>query len=500
MRIPGLFFGYHVFGDENVGFLPSEGVMAVITNDFLNIESEMTYVKGFPFQIFLLSLPLRLFTNVNLIMFTVIGRLLSLFYAIATVILIYFLSKEIFNKKIGLIAALFLALSGLHVVYSYVSRPDTALVFWLYATIYFSLLFVKRDNLIWLILAIISSGFTSAMKPSFVNIIPLIYIFFLKKNKIRNILLIIFIFLGAFMLINGFNYGLNDFLDLNDVVLNENVNVREYNKLQNVLMQGINIIPGMGLAVFLFLIFGLSIRRKINKNIFFIIILPLLFFFIGICFLDFAPPRHILPVIPGLIIIAAYGFYKVTRKLDSRIYLFVLFLIISYQLVYVSSIEYNFIFTPIGKMGNWMLENIDHNAKIYIGDNKGNKYISDKIEKSTKRLSKNRAVNDRGLIVPFEFETTDLEKADYILLPNDIKYIRSSYNPLKKKPKCCNEVFGCNYKDCMFTQNLLEDKSNLIKEFKQENWSPELKIYAYFFNNYRSPTSDILLYKDNINK
>ena len=202
-----------------------------------------------------------------------------------------------------------------------------------------------------------------------------------------------------------------------------------------------------------------------------------------------------LPVVPGVIIFAAYGFYKITGRLNSIAYLFIFFLVITYQLIYVSSINYNLVFTPVGRMGNWMLENIDHNAKIYIGDDKEKKYISDKVEQSSERLSKNRAINLQGLIIPVEFETADLEKAGYILLNKDIKYIRSSYNPFKN-PKCCEEAFNCVYKDCIFTQKMLEDNSNLIKEFKQKNWTPELRIYSYFFANYNSRINDVLLYKN----
>ena len=268
VRIPGLFFGYHVFGNENVGFLPSEGALAEIALNFLNPPPYAFYLNGFPFQVFLISLLLKLFMNVDLVIITAIGRMISLVYSIASIVLIYFLSKEIFNKKTGMIAALFLSLSGLHVLLSSVSRPDSTSIFWLYATFYFSLLFIRRERLIWLILAIISSGFTASMKMNFINIIPLIYIFLLKKKKIRNALLIIFIFIGAFTLMNGFTYGLNEFFKISDFTLNLNFAAREnYNKLANPFMQAINLIVGIGLPVFFFFLISLfAIIKKIKKK------------------------------------------------------------------------------------------------------------------------------------------------------------------------------------------------------------------------------------------
>jgi len=81
-----------------------------------------------------------------------IVRLLSLFFALATVILIYFIGQKLFSRFVATIASLIIALSGVHIFLSTEARSYSLLVFlttlsfWLFIKI-----FVEKQNskLIW---------------------------------------------------------------------------------------------------------------------------------------------------------------------------------------------------------------------------------------------------------------------------------------------------------------------------------------------------------------
>src|SRR5687767_8667960 len=68
-------------------------------------------------------------------------RLPSVIFGICTVYVIYLLGKEMFNKKVGLIASLLLATSGLNIYYSQEARMYSLATLLVSLLVYF---FIKR--------------------------------------------------------------------------------------------------------------------------------------------------------------------------------------------------------------------------------------------------------------------------------------------------------------------------------------------------------------------
>ncbi|UCD83233.1 MAG: glycosyltransferase family 39 protein, partial [Deltaproteobacteria bacterium] len=73
-----------------------------------------------------------------------IGRSASVLFGCATIIVVYLIGKELFNKKVGLIASLFLTLNYLHISLSGVMKPDAVGIFWVMLTFLYAVKIMKK--------------------------------------------------------------------------------------------------------------------------------------------------------------------------------------------------------------------------------------------------------------------------------------------------------------------------------------------------------------------
>lgn len=78
---------------------------------------------------------------------TMVGRLFSAFIGIVGVYAIYLLGKEIFNKRVGLIAALFLSVNYMHIFYSQEIRLYGMLFLFSILSFYRLVIFIKNSTL-----------------------------------------------------------------------------------------------------------------------------------------------------------------------------------------------------------------------------------------------------------------------------------------------------------------------------------------------------------------
>ncbi|MFH1587663.1 MAG: glycosyltransferase [Candidatus Diapherotrites archaeon] len=96
--------------------------------------------------------------------FYLIARGLVAFYGVLTIPLIYKIGKNIFNRRVGLIAALLLAITPLHVIHSHFAALDVAISFWILLSLYFALKIFDSDNLRWYLLSGIAAGLAFGTK------------------------------------------------------------------------------------------------------------------------------------------------------------------------------------------------------------------------------------------------------------------------------------------------------------------------------------------------
>ncbi len=74
------------------------------------------------------------------------GRFATVLLGIATVALTFWVGKKVFNKKVGLLGALFLAFSLEHVEYSHYISTDVPVAFFALITVLFALLILEKGD------------------------------------------------------------------------------------------------------------------------------------------------------------------------------------------------------------------------------------------------------------------------------------------------------------------------------------------------------------------
>ena len=163
-----------------------------------------TYILAFAFAVFgVAGLVFGKFSSVAAIVefyqidpftFHLIGRNISVIMGTATIPLIYLIGKHMYNKKVGLIAALFLTFIFIHVRNSHYCTVDIPTTFFVILAFYFMTLILKENRLKNSIWASIFSGFAIATKyNSLFIVVPLglahLMTYTIKKFSIKKRLL-----------------------------------------------------------------------------------------------------------------------------------------------------------------------------------------------------------------------------------------------------------------------------------------------------------------------
>lgn len=120
--------------------------------------------------------------------FYFLARLVSAIAGVATVGLTYFSGKKLFDKKTGLVAALFLSLSTLHVDQSHYALLDVSLTFWITLSFLFSILVLEKGRIRDCLLAGLFAGFAASTKyHGALVVISIIVAHFLRVVAARRI-------------------------------------------------------------------------------------------------------------------------------------------------------------------------------------------------------------------------------------------------------------------------------------------------------------------------
>lgn len=213
LRLYGINFdqSHHLHPDER--FLTMVSTEIKIPTTFYNYFSQKESVLNpynFKFTFYVYgTLPLlitRLFAEILKMIdydhIFLVGRYLSVFFDICTLIAIYFLSLKIFsrNKNMALWAMFFYAISVLPIQQSHFFTVDSFTVFFSTLTVFLFYLFLEKKQLILLSLTGISFGLTLASKISIVITLPLfiLVLFFLFLPRIRSLNNIIRYFIKTF--------------------------------------------------------------------------------------------------------------------------------------------------------------------------------------------------------------------------------------------------------------------------------------------------------------
>ena len=285
-----------------IGGSPDEMVYGVHASGIIN-SGLLQEMHEDPIWMYLTDLNYKIF-GVTLVS----SRLLSMIFGALSVLSLYLLTKEMFNKKIALIASILLTFSSFHILMT-LTEMDVTMTFFVLLSSYFLVKYLKEDKLRYYITATILLGIGILVKNIAALFIPayiLITLFYPKlKNKERilskkNIKSLVIFFLIMFIIAIPtltFNYILYKEKGLTDVqfsrfLSSENKGI--YQSISNtiqpfnlkvLLINQENGIPGIvkglkfywqyELILLIMFIFGVIISMK--KEVYWTIYLSLLF-------------------------------------------------------------------------------------------------------------------------------------------------------------------------------------------------------------------------------
>ncbi|HLD10924.1 MAG TPA: glycosyltransferase family 39 protein [Candidatus Nanoarchaeia archaeon] len=327
------------------------------------------------------------------------SRLLSIIFGSLSIIILYFLTKEMFDKKIAIISSILLTFSSYHILMT-LTEMDIAMTFFILLSSYFLIKYLKEDKLKDYIISTIFLGIGILVKNIGMLFIPAYLVLILLYPKIKNkerifskksIKLLILFFLIMFVIALPtltFNYilykekGMTD-LQFSRFLLGENKgiyesiteNIQPFSLTTLLKNQG-NEIPGIlkGLRFYweysLFLLItslvGLVISLKKDKiwSIYLLTLFIIPFIFLsGTSLLE----KHFVFAVPILCIFSSLSIDKISKfsKNNSKyiiIILILIFLVISTINLYPRLIGKNLIQKTI----EYKERNIEENSLVIV--------------------------------------------------------------------------------------------------------------------------------------
>ena len=418
------------------------------------------------------------------------GRVLMVVFATITVYLVYLVSKRFFNNSVGLLAALSLSISPLHVEHSRFIRSDITATMLMMSSVYFLFLFFDENKKIrYLIASSLSAGFAISTKyPSGLIVFPILiyclmrdfsgsklstmqYLFDCLKIKTFFSKALLCIAIGFFIfapfVMLDYRHAIKDMLyEARGMQLGAERLPGIQNHIwyfKKVLINGIGgvfftIFAGLGLLIFSF--------KKISQGIYFLVF-PLLYYIVIVGFARLRWERWLIPILPFEAIFFGVGFYAFYKYFEQRksflrntAWLSVILFGLFSALVLARDVKEGVKLNRLDKRTiakDWVERNLPRGSKIAY------EAASCQLEANTKN---NFDLVDMGWIriVALPLSYYQGESVNYIIINNSFK--DSFYNEPNKYA-----VQISRYKE-------LKEKAQLIKVFNdQENPGPVIEIY-----------------------
>jgi len=487
IRLPGMMWGVRIFERPHFLYYHADELnLSKMAKEFTGggTDNHAFYPKGYPFQVALCALPLKSFVELGDPELIFIGRMISIFYSISTVFLFFFLVRRVFqDTEIALVSCAILSLVGSYVTQSHFATTDSGVLFWLYATIYFSFLSLEPASAFKnFIFAILSCGVALAFKLSFVAIIPIIYVLIKKKSRWWWYLLLPLGLFIIFELANGGKYTFTNFILTLKNVTEDNINSRNYNRFLNPLLYLFVLVPCLGLPICFLSLYGgikfsftkIKFSKTSVKTFLFIFILPVLIHFLSICCLSGLAERLILPLVPLIAIFAAIGIREIKKWnlfINNNRFAYLVLALAIYQLIFIWQTEYYFVHDTRESASRWIYTNIPPREKIYLP------YYSEMPDLSNK------------------YNIVNNSSASYIVLheANYRRYFRSNFDTALRS---WNQIHRPSLNDYELMRDIFKKKSPyiLIKKIEVKAITPE-KMFIKKFYGTPWPLGDVLVYQ-----
>jgi len=186
--------GHHVHPDERFLSMIVADLKWPEFNQYFNFNSTINpYVKN-PFFVYG-TFPLHLTKFVGDVTnykgydkYIIIGRILSGLFDIFTIVAIFLVALELFDKKTALLSAFLLAVTVIHIQHSHFFIVDLFSSFFIVLAFYFLLLFIKTEKITFAILLGVSFGFAVAAKVSavFLSIVIVIGCILVSIKRVHS--------------------------------------------------------------------------------------------------------------------------------------------------------------------------------------------------------------------------------------------------------------------------------------------------------------------------
>lgn len=298
-----------------------------------------------------------------------VGRYVTVFLDLLIILVIYLISIEIYNDKVGLLAAFFYSISVLPVQLSHFYTVDPFLNFFIITTFYLLILLKnKTKKLLKIILLSLIFGIALACKISAVYFLPVIFIFFIhyfyKKPLYFLFYGLVFVVTTLFSLRlnqpqifssgNFFNWRLNPQFVENIVELKNYSNNQYYPPsiqwlkvtplvfpLNNIILWGLGLPLGIIFVFSIFLSSYLLLKKGIKGSFYLFIILFWIVFLIVYQGTQFVTTmRYFLPIYPFIAILSATSLtYLIKVKVNlknNKIYILTIVILLVYPLSFIS--------------------------------------------------------------------------------------------------------------------------------------------------------------------
>ncbi|MBV7327896.1 glycosyltransferase family 39 protein [Chloroflexi bacterium TSY] len=379
-RLPGVFWGYnfptewqlhHV--DEWTHLVNTE----ILSAPTAQPQWRPYYPKGLATHVAVPVLALRILTGgideppPPLVTLVVAGRLVSVLYGVATIFVVFLLARRFFrDQRIALIAAWLLALGGLHVTQSHFFLADVPSLFWFLLGLY--LLFRElqgetSQKQYFLVAAAFCFGVSFGVKFQIMSLPVLGIVTLMSRPRIPRIIYAGVFFFTGFIVVNFASYTPEDlYLSLTRGINDPYI----YNRFMGLMLYAIELpslvsYPILLLAVISGILLlgrvrGMAFRDRLLP-ILLVTIVPMVIYFFLVAFKLDHFPRHLIPFIPWIMIVAAWGVVKVMDRLTARglspaLFLVPLFL---YMGLFVFDGERVFLDEPRNRAAEWILTHVE---------------------------------------------------------------------------------------------------------------------------------------------
>ena len=487
-RLPGLVWGKDFYGHGSFCFLHFDEWSAsrqILEYTQTGKIGRADYFYGFPTQILW---TLRLFwgplTEIKILL---ISRLLSVIFGVADVLLTYGITRAIFKKRmVAFLAGIFIALSPLHVTQSHYATPTISSTFWIYAAFMGCLSFQETREIPFLFIACISAAAAIAVKFGFITLIPLFYLLWKERHRWPGIAgLSLFVF--SFLIWNGNQTPFRQINSITKLLLSDNFMMREHHRWLNPFVYGFDLIPGLGLPIFVFAGIGLAAlikqgfynpkRSSKNRVRLICLELPLFYYAAVLCGMTLPFARHILPLLPYLAMVAAYGFMWTVKKRLFRRWAMLLFVFVfAYQAFCVGWNEKRFVLDPFFLARAWVMDHTAENEKVWFA-----------------------IPNFYAQAFPPKKLAGSYATADYLLVSErmTMSFRRSSLTPLTNHPALSEGYHLKLLKDPLFLRDVYEGRNGFKPAafFGSSEIFPEFWLYKRLFGSYVWRTGDWIIYR-----